>query len=87
MGTTAEKLQKLMQTKDDIKTAINDPALGDKFADYPTAMTVTSHGGIIKKEYISVEAGGANIIGICSKYFLNTVGTLLNDSYKFIPSI
>lgn len=39
MGTTAEKLQKLMQTKDDIKTAINDPALGDKFADYPTAIT------------------------------------------------
>lgn len=39
MSTTAEKLQKLMQTKDDIKTAINDPALGDRFADYPVAIT------------------------------------------------
>lgn len=39
MGTTAEKLQKLMQTKADIKTAINDPALGDRFADYPAAIT------------------------------------------------
>ncbi len=39
MGTTVDKLQKLMQTKDDIKTAINDPELGDRFADYPTAIT------------------------------------------------
>lgn len=39
MGTTAEKLAKLEATKAGIKTAINDPALGDKFADYPGAIT------------------------------------------------
>lgn len=41
MGTTEEKLQKLMQTKDDIKTAINGSGntVGDKFSDYPVAIT------------------------------------------------
>lgn len=39
MGTTADKLQKLMQTKADIKAAINDPSLSDRFADYPVAIT------------------------------------------------
>lgn len=39
MGTTADKLQKLMQTKANIKAAINDPSLSDRFADYPVAIT------------------------------------------------
>lgn len=39
MGTTADKLARLNETKALLKTAINDPALGDKFADYPTAIT------------------------------------------------
>ena len=39
MGTTADKLARLNETKVSIKTAINDPTLGDKFADYPTSIT------------------------------------------------
>lgn len=41
MGTAEEKLQKLMQTKDDIKTAINGSGntVGDKFSDYPVAIS------------------------------------------------
>lgn len=39
MGTTADKLARLNETKALLKTAINDPALGDRFADYPTAIT------------------------------------------------
>lgn len=40
MGTTADKLARLNETKVSMKAAINDPALGDKFADYPTAITI-----------------------------------------------
>lgn len=39
MGTTADKLARLNETKALLKTAINDPALGDRFADYPVAIT------------------------------------------------
>lgn len=39
MGTTADKLARLNETKVSMKTAINDPALGDRFADYPVAIT------------------------------------------------
>lgn len=39
MGTTADKLARLNETKVSMKAAINDPALGDRFADYPVAIT------------------------------------------------
>lgn len=39
MGTTADKLARLNETKVSMKAAISDPTLGDKFADYPTAIT------------------------------------------------
>ena len=39
MGTTADKLARLNETKVSMKAAINDPTLGDRFADYPTAIT------------------------------------------------
>ena len=39
MGTTADKLARLNETKASMKAAINDPTLGDRFADYPTAIT------------------------------------------------
>ena len=39
MGTTADKLARFNETKVSMKTAINDPALGDRFADYPVAIT------------------------------------------------
>ncbi len=39
MGTTAQKLSKLADTKAAIKSAINDSSLGDVFSTYPTAIT------------------------------------------------
>ena len=39
MGTTNDKLARLNETKVSMKAAINDPTLGDRFADYPTAIT------------------------------------------------
>ena len=38
MGTIADKLAKLEETKEAIKTAINDPSTGDKFSNYPIAI-------------------------------------------------
>lgn len=37
-NTTADKLALLKNTKQEMKSAINDPTLGDKFSDYPDAV-------------------------------------------------
>ena len=64
MGTTAEKLNKILQTKEAIRTAINNKGgtltTTDKFSDYATAIDNIQSGGGKSTIYKTLKAMGAN---------------------------
>ena len=64
MGTTADKLNKIIETKEAIRTAINNKGgtltTSDKFSDYATAINNIQSGGGKSTIYKALEAMGIN---------------------------
>ena len=77
MGTTADKLNKVLQTKEAIRTAINNKGgtltETDKFSDYATAIdNIQSGGGEEKSIYVDFLDGDGTLL---KREYLNEGGT------------
>lgn len=89
MGTTADKLAKLEETKEAIKTAINEPSIGDKFSDYPVAITegkayiaqkITAK-GVQTNSNATFRQMGDNVDAIQISYGSSSLPILVNTFY------
>ena len=92
MGTTAQKLNKILETKEAIRTAINNKGgtltTTDTFASYPSAIdSLPSGGGDPLKEYLD-ETKDASYM-FCGKAYSNNTSTTWrnNLTYKRLQKI
>ena len=96
MGTTAQKLNKILETKDAIRTAINNKGgtltTTDTFASYPSAIdSLPSGGGNTLKtlldatkstSYLFYQYSGTNIDGLISYNDTSSVKNMSNMFYS-----
>ena len=81
MGTTAQKLNKILETKEAIRTAINNKGgtltTTDTFASYPSAIdSLPSGGGNTLKTLLDATKS-------CYYLFFNYKGTSVNDLISY----
>lgn len=80
MGTTAQKLNKILETKEAIRTAINNKGgtltTTDTFASYPTAIDNLPSGGSTLKTLLDATKS-------CYYLFFNYAGTSANDLISY----
>lgn len=89
MGTTADKLQKLADTKADLKAALAEKGqtVGDVFSEYPAAVRAISSGGELVTGTINSGKGAGKFYYSDGEEFKNTSSgtvSVLKNTFVYV---